>query len=349
MEMHLGKQALVMQYTNELMVAVEMITYNHEKYIAQAIESVLMQKTDFNYKLIICEDSSTDNTAKICLEYKNKYPDKIDLYLNEKNIGVQLNAKKLHSLSFSSHAKYIAMLDGDDYWTDENKLQKQVDFLESHPDFAICFHKLRIEYSENVPQNFPLINENTPEITSIRDLAQRNYIHTATTVFRNVLKELPIWFNDLPFADWPLFLVIATFGKIKFFDKEMAVYRVHYGGIHSTKTYQAEKMLSLFYPLGHDSVFDKFPDVKKHFVKVYNYHYVCVYCLEMYGKKDKARIEKSRILWKYGSWKMKPFFWLPLIFGSSSNKVMDIIRQAVPLSKLKQELFRNFFAKKSHT
>src|SRR5687767_7269280 len=96
-EMDSERQGLAMQYTNEIdfIVAIEMITYNHEKYIAQAIESVLIQKTNFNYKLIICEDCSTDNTAKICAEYKEKYPDKIDLYLNEKNLGVKLNAQRL--------------------------------------------------------------------------------------------------------------------------------------------------------------------------------------------------------------------------------------------------------------
>src|SRR5664279_2965814 len=97
-------------------VAVFMVTYNHEKYIAQSIESVLMQKTTFPFKLFIGEDCSTDNTRSICLEYFKQEPEKIELYLNEKNIGAIKNSHQIYKACYYSNAKYVAMLEGDDCW-----------------------------------------------------------------------------------------------------------------------------------------------------------------------------------------------------------------------------------------
>ena len=103
-----------------------MITYNHEKFIAEAIEGVVMQKTNFQFELVIGEDCSTDNTRAICIEYQKKYPDIIRLRLPETNQGMMLNW--INNIN-SGRGKYIALCDGDDYWTDPYKLQKQVDFM----------------------------------------------------------------------------------------------------------------------------------------------------------------------------------------------------------------------------
>jgi len=115
-------------------VSVYMITYNHESYIAQAIEGIMMQQTDFPIELVIGEDCSTDRTREICLEYQDKYPEIIRLLLPEKNIGIYKNSK---STFIECKGKYIAICEGDDYWTDPLKLQKQVYFLETRPDFAL--------------------------------------------------------------------------------------------------------------------------------------------------------------------------------------------------------------------
>lgn len=231
----LERQDLDMQYTNksELMVAVEMITYNHQDYIKQAIESVLMQKTNFRYKIIICEDCSTDNTAKICQRYKDRFPDKIDLHLSKKNLGVELNSEKLHNESFSSGAKYIACLEGDDYWTDTNKLQNQVDFLEANTDYAISFHRV-YELVQGKSRVISTLNTSEQEETyTVEDLAKENFIHTPSVVFRNGLINLPEWFYDSPVGDYPIHMLNARHGKIKYFPQPMAVYRRHSGGIWS--------------------------------------------------------------------------------------------------------------------
>ena len=122
-------------------VSVLTITYNHEKYIAQAIESVLIQEVNFDYELVIGEDCSTDKTREIVIDYQRKYPHKIRLLLNEKNLGMHRNfAQTYHAC----RGQYIAVLEGDDFWTSPHKLQKQVDFLDNNPDFAICFHNMQV-------------------------------------------------------------------------------------------------------------------------------------------------------------------------------------------------------------
>jgi glycosyltransferase involved in cell wall biosynthesis len=228
-------------------VAIEIATYNHEKYIGQTIESVLNQKTTFDFKLIICEDCSTDNTAKICAAYKSKYPDKIDLYLNETNTGVLPNAIKLHKLSLGSHAKYIAMLDGDDYWCDKNKLQKQVNFLEKNTDYSLCFHAV---YEQSGDLKNPSVHNisRKEETFDCVQLARYNFISTPTVVFRNGLfKSLPSWFSSSPAGDYVLHMLNSRKGPIKYFPDLMAVYRKHTGGIWSPQTQKinSEKWIRL--------------------------------------------------------------------------------------------------------
>src|SRR5450631_4532338 len=118
-------------------ISVCLITYNHEKYIGKAIESVLQQQTLFSYELIIAEDCSTDNTREIIQDYYRKYPSVIKLVLQEKNVGPENNFIDLLS---AAKGKYIAYFEGDDYWIDNKKLQRQVEFLENHPEFVLVFH-----------------------------------------------------------------------------------------------------------------------------------------------------------------------------------------------------------------
>lgn len=127
-------------------VSVCMITYNHEKYITQAIEGVLSQQTTFPVELIIGEDCSTDTTRKLCEHYRAIFPEKIKLLLPNKNIGIKENL--LETIKQAS-GKYIAFCEGDDYWTDPLKLQKQVDFLETHSEYSLCCHRYKIYNQQN--------------------------------------------------------------------------------------------------------------------------------------------------------------------------------------------------------
>jgi len=131
---------------HEPLLSVITITYNHEPFIAKTIEGVLMQKTSFPIEYIIAEDCSTDNTRNICFEYANKNPNTIKLITSDNNVGFVENEKRGIR---AARGKYIAFCEGDDYWTDPLKLQKQVDFLELHPEYSVTFHRYQIRHMEN--------------------------------------------------------------------------------------------------------------------------------------------------------------------------------------------------------
>jgi glycosyltransferase involved in cell wall biosynthesis len=223
-------------------VSILMITYNHEKYIAKAIDGVLMQRVNFEYEIVIGDDFSTDNTRNILIKYATEYPDKICLLLHPRNLGPPNSPGKHNFVSTlkACRGKFIALLEGDDYWTDPNKLQKQVDFLEKNPDFAICFHNMLMMYEDDPHMN-RITNINQQEITNIENLAYGNYIFTASCIFRKYLSEIPDWFYQCPIGDYPLHLLNAQYGKIKFIDEVMGVYRVHKGGIWETKSWAYRK------------------------------------------------------------------------------------------------------------
>jgi len=210
------------------LVSICMITYNQEPYISQAIDGVLMQKTNFPIELVIGEDCSKDNTRKICLEYKEKYPDQIKLLLPEKNLGMMPNA--ITTLQTCT-GKYIAMCEGDDYWTDPYKLQKQVDFLEENEDFSICFHAVKIkkERENKIVDDF--ITPEVSDATDIYRLSHGNYIHTPSVLFRRneeVFTSIAE-FGSLIVGDYVLHMLNARYGKIKKLPETMAIYRAEIG------------------------------------------------------------------------------------------------------------------------
>jgi glycosyltransferase involved in cell wall biosynthesis len=129
------------------MVSVVVITYQHIRHIKQCLDSILMQDTDFAYEIILGDDESTDGTRELCVEYAKKHPDQIRLMLHSRENNMVINGNPTGRFNFvynlkHSNGKYIALCEGDDYWTDPNKLQKQVDFLEANPDYSLCYHKM---------------------------------------------------------------------------------------------------------------------------------------------------------------------------------------------------------------
>jgi glycosyltransferase involved in cell wall biosynthesis len=210
-----------------------MITYNHEKFIAQAIDSILMQKVNFDYEVIIGEDYSTDRTREIVIDFRKRYPDKIRLLLNEKNVG---GRKNFIQILKASRGDYIAILEGDDYWTSPNKLQKQVDFLDSHPECAICFHSVKVLYEDGSRESWISLPSGKKEIYTLEDLLEKNLVATLSTMFRKGLfGEFPSWFHLTPVGDWPLHILNAQYGKIGYIDEVMGVYRIHANGVWSSK------------------------------------------------------------------------------------------------------------------
>jgi glycosyltransferase involved in cell wall biosynthesis len=205
-------------------------TYNHEKYIAQCLESILEQKGDFQIEIIVGDDASTDNTRKIAEEFQERNPEVIVLPLVE-NLGVTKNLKRCLD-ACSGH--YIAICEGDDYWTDEYKLQKQITFMEEHQDFSMCFSALMIYHQDlGIFEPFQDQLQLTKNVLSTEDLILMNSIgNFSCCMYRaKAVRQFPDDLFDLFAVDWMFNMVCGQFGKIGFIRDWMSVYRKHAHGV----------------------------------------------------------------------------------------------------------------------
>jgi glycosyltransferase involved in cell wall biosynthesis len=213
---------------SEITVSVFILTYNQEQFIRQTIESILMQKTDFNFQLVIGEDFSKDKTRTICEEFAKKNSQKIKLLPSlDKNIGLIANYMRTIN---ECDGKYIAICDGDDYWIDEFKLQKQVDILESNPDYSIVYTKVKRLFPNGEIKES--IIKNRKQAANFADLVHDNFIPSVSVLFRNKqnVMKLPDWIISFPYGDWPTYLwTIKDSGSIFFLDQTTAVYRMSIG------------------------------------------------------------------------------------------------------------------------
>lgn len=205
-------------------LSVAIITYNQERFIEQAIESVLAQRVNFQSEVVIGEDCSTDGTRGVLLEFQRRFPGRIKLCLRERNIGASQN---LEATLAACRGQYLAILEGDDYWTCTDKMQKQVDFLDSHPDSAICCHRVR--YLDEVGSaEYDVFPPLPAGAYTIKDLLKWNFVMTCSAVLRrDVSGPLPPCFSTMKVGDWPRFILAARHGNIELLDEIMAVYRVH--------------------------------------------------------------------------------------------------------------------------
>lgn len=215
-------------------ISIAMLAYNHEKFIVQAIEGVLMQKTSYKYKMVIAEDKSPDSTREMLLDYQKKYPDKIKLILQNKNVGSKNNNIDLLS---NLEGKYIAALECDDYWTDPLKLQKQIGFLENNKDYSMVCHNANIIYEGTDKQSIRFNQRNVEGDININEILSQWDIPTASMLFRiECVKPLPKWFGEIYSGDFTISLLCVHKGKIKFSPEIMSIYRVNYKGTSATAT-----------------------------------------------------------------------------------------------------------------
>jgi glycosyltransferase involved in cell wall biosynthesis len=213
-------------------VSVCLIAYNHEPYIEQAVRGVLEQRTNFDYEIVVGEDHSTDQTLRILHRLQEEYPEKVRLLTADQNLGMNQNYIRTFQ---ACEGEYVALLDGDDYWCSEDKLQKQVDFLDQQPDFAICFHSVLRVDDDVIQQPKIMRPRENKSIFDISDLINFNFIPTCSAVIRRgSIAEFPGWAYTLSFLDWLLFILAAEHGKIKYIDDVMGVYRVHSSGLWSS-------------------------------------------------------------------------------------------------------------------
>lgn len=212
-------------------VSVCMITYNHEKYITEAIEAILNQKITYDVELIIANDASRDRSDDLIQQIIKTHPKGriVKYFKHNENLGMMPNF--IFALQ-KCKGKYIALCEGDDYWTDETKLQKQIDFLETNIEYTGCFHNVMV--ANDMIANFnikPWRTYTKKEFELIDVFSKTSLFHTSSFVFRKHALIFPQWFKKVKSGDMALFALIASKGKLKLIDGHMSVYRKNEGGV----------------------------------------------------------------------------------------------------------------------
>lgn len=219
-----------MKAEEQIVVAIKCLVFNHEPYLRQCLDGFVMQKTNFKFVAIVHDDCSTDGSKSIIQEYEAKYPEIIKPIYEKENQWSKHDSS-LQKIMFdaiqATGCKYVALCEGDDYWTDPYKLQKQVDFMESHPEYIACFHNAKVGYDGHYTF-FNSANENNYPTTE--DIIKRKwFISTQSLLYRNIHLVFPQWTHQVINGDYILELLLAKEGRFYYMDDVMAVYRKHEG------------------------------------------------------------------------------------------------------------------------
>jgi len=283
-----------------------MITYNHQNYIKQALESVLNQKVNFDYEIIIGDDASFDGTSDIILDFKKKYKEKIVAILREENIGATNN---FYNVMKNAKGKYIALLEGDDFWTDNFKLQTQYDFLENNYDFIGVAHKNgRCDGDGNIIEDYPFPKNDG--ILTVNDFLKYGILyHTSTLFFKNIFVNSDNRYMELLtshplIGDIPLAMLLLDMGNMYLLNKKMSMFRriVKKNGTNAQSIAKSNLMRSMTLQIEQTRFMDSF------FRGKYNFN-----------SKLSSQVA---------------FLWLTFIPGFSSKSKQDIKKARFILSKI---------------
>ena len=220
---------------NRIMVSIKCLAYNHEKYIRKCLEGIVSQKTNFKFEVIVHDDASTDKTANIIHEFENNYPDIIKPIYEETNLYQSDIIALRKKMNMFVKGKYVAFCECDDYWIDENKLQNQVDFLENHKDYSMCFHNAIEHYEDNSQEDRQFSHIEDRDYTGL-EIYETWQVPTASVMVKkeifesDLYKEL-LYERDLIFTDIVLFLTASKFGKLRGMHDVMSVYRRQPSGV----------------------------------------------------------------------------------------------------------------------
>lgn len=294
-----------------ILVSINTLTYNHEKYIAQCIEGILMQKTNFAFELLIHDDASTDNTAAIIKEYEKKYPKIIKpIYQTENqwSKGIKIAATYQYP---RVKGKYIALCEGDDYWIDENKLQMQVDFLENNPEYTMCFHNANIlnKFDIKCGLRCDLIKEK--DYTSLEFI--KNWIVPTASILikKNILLIKLKHSKKILNGDIAVVLKSAHYGKVRAFEKKMSVYRVHPQGVTYDEKLQLKRTLA--YPDHFITLKRNFPSIRGEYINVVIWNL----CINLYKNTDR------NIKWIWKAFLASPGYFFHRVF----NKIFKFFKK----------------------
>lgn len=238
--------------SNKPMISVCITAYNHERYIAKALDSVLSQQGNFVMEILVGEDGSTDGTAAIVREYGCRYPKIIRTFFHDPSDKFFINGRQTGRKNFinnliSARGDYIALLDGDDYWIDNRKLEKQLAFLEENQSFVACCHAaMHVDKDGERLEGYTGHHDVKGGCRDfdLHDVIRKNVVPAVSVLFRNQrLLQFPSWFFKTDMADWPLHIISALNGKIHYVDEKLAAYRLHGSGVWADFRADVEKAL----------------------------------------------------------------------------------------------------------
>jgi glycosyltransferase involved in cell wall biosynthesis len=224
-------------------LSVSVVTYQEVAYVGQALESVLAQRTDFPFEVVVGDDASTDGTRELLLELQRRWPDRLRLLLADANYGDRGLTNFMATVD-ACRGEFVAFLDGDDHWTDPEKLQRQVEFLEAHPECALCGH--RVEHrGDDGHRELSRRPARGDRVYPLGELLVENFVHKISTVARRAaIATLPDWYRTtrVASADWVFNVLVARGGQVGFIDRVMAVHRKRGAGLAAY--YGMPRMLS---------------------------------------------------------------------------------------------------------
>jgi glycosyltransferase involved in cell wall biosynthesis len=284
----------------KILVDILMPTYNHENYIVRAIRSVLLQECPFRYRLIIGEDCSTDGTRKICEKYASAYVNKILLLSNSTNLGIATNYKALFN---ASSARYIAILEGDDYWIDNRKLQKQIEVLESNPDIGLVHTNFYSLYENGKVKKGHIGDKRTTlsgNVIGDTQTAEIN-INPLTTCFRAYLAKENMDFdyiiaNNLLTVDIFLLAEVCRRTSVLFLDEVTGVYRIHSNSLTGSRNITSEERFNTTSLLAVNYIMDKY-NAPQHIKDAFNSRIKInlIYSYLLANQPGKAKFELQNI------------------------------------------------------
>jgi glycosyltransferase involved in cell wall biosynthesis len=228
-------------------VSVVVVTFNHEAFIETALRSVLGQRTRFDFEVIVSEDASTDRTRSIVQSWQARHPDRVRVIVSERNIATnEVVARGFRA----ARGEYVALLDGDDYWTAEDKLQTQADYLDAHPELSLCFHNAEVVDDNGACIRPRYTLEPRDARSTLEELWGGNPFATCTSMFRRAAAAtIPDGYADFfPITDWPLYVLFAEKGDVGYIPAVMGAYRIHAAGLYSRRSVYARlESVDVFY------------------------------------------------------------------------------------------------------
>ncbi|HWC25529.1 MAG TPA: glycosyltransferase [Solirubrobacteraceae bacterium] len=214
-------------------MSVLVTTYQHERYVARALDSVLEQDEGVSFEILVGDDASTDGTRAIIEEYAEAHPDRIRVVFPERNLGLD-GKLLLDELLQRARGEYVAMLDGDDYWTSPVKLRRQVGYLDEHPECSMCFHDVLWRHEDGSRPELRYNGGDRPTDVTLDELVAGNPVASCSPVFRRqAIVPLPSWFFEQPWGDWQLYIIAAKRGTIRYLPDVMGVHVTHPQGMWS--------------------------------------------------------------------------------------------------------------------